>query len=207
LTGRYPFPEGSAVEKMMAHQTKKPTPVRDLAPEVPEELVAVCDRLMAKTPEARYRGCDEAMEALRPFALSAGGVARLTSRKPTGQPAARMDNGLAEMATAAPAGVTAAGPPARPGGGGANVPTRRSLRDSATPPIAASASTPLPISVPERPVIPQVAPSRSGEIPGLIGGRSPGPSLEERLGPIGMLIIALLAGIGAWFAWTKFFTP
>lgn len=205
LTGRYPFPEGSAVEKMMAHQTKKPTPVRELASETPEGLAAVCERLMAKTPEGRYRGCDEAMEALRPFALSTAAVARLAARKPTGRPA-KMDNGLAEMATAATAGVTAAGPPHRPAGGSPGVPTRRSLRDSATPPVAASASTPLPISVPERPVIPQVAPSRSGEIPGMISGRSPGPTLEERLGPIGMLIIALLAGIGAWFAWTKFFT-
>src|SRR5262249_5079965 len=32
LAGRYPFPEGSAVEKMMSHQAKQPTPVRELAP-------------------------------------------------------------------------------------------------------------------------------------------------------------------------------
>src|SRR5207247_5541173 len=29
LTGRYPFPDGSAVEKMMAHQTQQPTPIRE----------------------------------------------------------------------------------------------------------------------------------------------------------------------------------
>ena len=67
LTGRVPFPEGSAVEKMMAHQTKEPVPVRELAPEVPAGLEAVVKRLMAKTPDARFTGCDEVVEALEPF--------------------------------------------------------------------------------------------------------------------------------------------
>ncbi|MBN9516992.1 protein kinase, partial [bacterium] len=67
LTGRVPFPEGSAVEKMMAHQTKDPTPIRELAPEVPEGLVKVVMKLMAKVPEERYTGCDEVVEALEPF--------------------------------------------------------------------------------------------------------------------------------------------
>lgn len=56
LTGRVPFPEGSAVEKMMAHQTKEPEPLRDLAPEVPAGLAAVVAKLMAKAPEKRYTG-------------------------------------------------------------------------------------------------------------------------------------------------------
>jgi serine/threonine-protein kinase len=67
LTGRVPFPEGSAVEKMMAHQTKDPTPIRELSPDVPEGLAKVVVKLMAKTPEDRYTGCDEVMEALEPF--------------------------------------------------------------------------------------------------------------------------------------------
>lgn len=67
LTGRVPFPEGSAVEKMMAHQAKDPTPIRELAPEVPEGLCKVVSKLMAKAPEDRYTGCDEVVEALEPF--------------------------------------------------------------------------------------------------------------------------------------------
>ncbi|HEY1190905.1 MAG TPA: protein kinase [Gemmata sp.] len=67
LTGHVPFPEGSAVEKMMAHQTKEPTPIRELAPHVPAGLAAVVQRLMAKTPEERFTGCDELVEALEPF--------------------------------------------------------------------------------------------------------------------------------------------
>src|SRR5207244_7491718 len=46
LAGRYPFPDGSAAEKMMAHQVKQPTPVVELAPEVSPDLVEVLERLM-----------------------------------------------------------------------------------------------------------------------------------------------------------------
>src|SRR5262245_55483837 len=62
LTGRVPFPEGSAVEKMMAHQTKEPVPVSELADGVPPGLEAIVKRLMAKAPEGRYTGCDELVE-------------------------------------------------------------------------------------------------------------------------------------------------
>jgi len=67
LTGQMPFPEGSAVEKMMAHQNKEPTPIKDYAPEVPDVVVEVVHRLMAKKPEDRYTGLDEVVEALEPY--------------------------------------------------------------------------------------------------------------------------------------------
>jgi serine/threonine-protein kinase len=67
LTGHVPFPEGSAVEKMMAHQSKEPLPIKDYSPEVPDALIEVVNRLMAKKPEDRYGGCDEVVEALEPF--------------------------------------------------------------------------------------------------------------------------------------------
>ncbi len=49
LTGRVPFPEGSAVEKMMAHQTKEPVPVRQLTLEVPRALEDIVKKLMSKS--------------------------------------------------------------------------------------------------------------------------------------------------------------
>jgi len=67
LTGRVPFPEGSAVEKMMAHQTKEPMPIQELAPEVPEGMVTVISKLMAKDPADRFTACDELVEALEPY--------------------------------------------------------------------------------------------------------------------------------------------
>ena len=67
LTGRVPFPEGSAVEKMMAHQAKEPMEIAELAPDVPPGLAAIVKKLMAKNPDQRYSGCDEVVEALEPF--------------------------------------------------------------------------------------------------------------------------------------------
>jgi serine/threonine protein kinase len=70
LTGQYPFSEGSAVEKMVAHQFKQPTPVKELAADTPDDLAAVIDRLMQKKPEDRFGGADEVAERLLP--LTAG---------------------------------------------------------------------------------------------------------------------------------------
>ena len=80
LTGHPPFPEGSAVEKMMAHQTKEPMPVKEYCPDCPDGLVAVIVRLMAKRPEDRFTGTDEIVEALEPYlgemaAVAAGAAA------------------------------------------------------------------------------------------------------------------------------------
>lgn len=67
LSGRYPFADGTAVEKMMAHQFKQPTPLRELVAEVPEVLADHIERLMQKSPEKRFAGVDEVVEALEPF--------------------------------------------------------------------------------------------------------------------------------------------
>ncbi|MDW8241994.1 MAG: protein kinase [Thermogemmata sp.] len=67
LTGRMPFAEGSAVEKMMAHQTRQPVSIRQLVADVPAELEAIVLRMMAKKPEERFGTCEEVAEALEPF--------------------------------------------------------------------------------------------------------------------------------------------
>ncbi len=68
LTGRYPFPDGTAVEKMMCHQHKQPPSIKELNPDVPDGLVEVVERLMKKSPAERYTSCGELLEALRPLA-------------------------------------------------------------------------------------------------------------------------------------------
>jgi serine/threonine-protein kinase len=77
LTGRYPFAGETAVEKMLAHQVKEPTPIRSLRPEVPQPLVDVVQRLMHKTPEGRYANLEEAVEVLRPLAVTPEVAGRL----------------------------------------------------------------------------------------------------------------------------------
>jgi serine/threonine protein kinase len=98
LTGRVPYPEGSAVEKMMAHQMKRPAPVQEFAPDVPAELSDVVLKLMAIKPEDRYPGMDEAAEALRPFMgnLTAAPAATTPGRSSRSAPGSgvRLGSGL-----------------------------------------------------------------------------------------------------------------
>lgn len=67
LAGHPPFPEGTVSQKLIAHQTKRPTPVSTLRPEVPAGLNAVVERMMAKSIDERYQSPAEAFEALQPF--------------------------------------------------------------------------------------------------------------------------------------------
>lgn len=64
LSGRYPFPDGNTVEKMAAHQTQKPPPLRSLIPDIPGPLDVVIARLMQKDPAARYGDLTDLMPML-----------------------------------------------------------------------------------------------------------------------------------------------
>src|SRR5262249_54300831 len=65
LTGQYPFPRPTMVEKMVAHQEEDPTPIRELNPDVPPRLAAIIERLMAKAPQDRYDDLAEVAAELR----------------------------------------------------------------------------------------------------------------------------------------------
>jgi serine/threonine protein kinase len=64
LTGQTPFGQGTTAQKIIWHQMKEPTPVRELRPEVPQGLADVIARMMAKAPEDRYQTPAEVEEAL-----------------------------------------------------------------------------------------------------------------------------------------------
>jgi serine/threonine-protein kinase len=65
LAGQFPFPGSNPVKKMLAHQNEVPTPIQDLAREVPKRLVAVVERLMSKAPEDRYASTAEVVKELQ----------------------------------------------------------------------------------------------------------------------------------------------
>jgi serine/threonine-protein kinase len=48
LTGHPPFPEGTLPQRLLAHQRTPPPDVRADRPEAPEDLVAICTKMMAK---------------------------------------------------------------------------------------------------------------------------------------------------------------
>ena len=68
LTGAPPFAGKSAAEKLISHQTGTPKPIQKLAPDVPDELAKVLDRMMAKDPDDRFQTPQEVQEAVQPFA-------------------------------------------------------------------------------------------------------------------------------------------
>jgi serine/threonine protein kinase len=172
LTGRYPFPEGSAVEKMMAHQFKQPTPVKELAPDVPDELVEVVERLMQKTPEQRYANSDEVVEALRPLAAApppprprpTSGSGQGTLRRPDngmmpGRPGAGKPGEPRGAAGPARGGVAATRPSAQgtmPKGNAPISPTRKSETGTIKPtsPSAQGARKPAVPAVPPKRELP-----------------------------------------------------
>ncbi len=64
LTASPPFPEGSVAQKLIWHQNRQPRPVKSLRPEVPDELAAVVEKMMAKEQAERYTTPAEVMAAL-----------------------------------------------------------------------------------------------------------------------------------------------
>jgi serine/threonine-protein kinase len=200
LTGRYPFPEGTAVEKMMAHQSKQPTPLKQLAPETPDDLVAIVERLMSKNPSERFSDCQELMEHLKPFAATSAPPQRRTMSMPRvvlprpsiadssatpAPPVAPLQRPLPRAAGTIPRAV-----PATPVGGGSHPgkPLPRPLRPA-----------PEPARVPQPEPEPEPAPVTEAELqtPQSVVIPPPRP-VEQNLGTTGVVLMAILAGVVAW---------
>lgn len=67
LTGRTPFTEGTVAQKLIWHQTRQPQPIRSIRPEVPDGVVAIVEKMMAKEPAQRYQTPQEVIDALEPW--------------------------------------------------------------------------------------------------------------------------------------------
>jgi hypothetical protein len=67
LTGQVPFPKGSPSDKLEQQQFADPERIRTLRFDTPQELVQVCERMMAKKPEDRYATCEEVATDLEPM--------------------------------------------------------------------------------------------------------------------------------------------
>jgi serine/threonine protein kinase len=64
LTGRPPFQGGTVAQKLKRHQQEEPPSVRQLRPEVPEEVCQLLARMLAKRPEERFQTPGELIAAL-----------------------------------------------------------------------------------------------------------------------------------------------
>jgi serine/threonine-protein kinase len=183
LTGQYPFPTGTAVEKMMAHQTKEPTPIHQFAPDVPKELVEVVHRLMRKTPEERYPLTRDVVEALQPLAGPVSAASRVSRAVKAKTESMRVKaltniaNQTAPQAEAAVAVAVATEP---------KLPTRKSLQSSRVPVTKPRSAS----------VIPEPSPQQHN--PFLL--EEPEVTLLERLGPVGVIVGAIVAAAATWVA-------
>jgi serine/threonine-protein kinase len=219
LTGQYPFPEGTAVEKMMAHQTKQPPAIKELNPDTPDALVAVVERLMQKTPDARFGSVADVIEALKPLASEPPAPGSKYAPQPVVQvPANGEAPSPAAYAPSPPTETTRMAPAA-------------TVKTSPRPPAASPVGTPppsQPAPLPSRPTAPPnppVLPTRDRLlIPGgaTSGGMAadslpkmpskyavenlpePPKSLEERLGTSGMVILAGFLAVVAFFLFKIF---
>jgi serine/threonine protein kinase/outer membrane biosynthesis protein TonB len=68
LTSRPPFGDGTLAQRIMKHQTQTPRPISDTRSGVPDELAAVCSKMMAKKPEDRFQNAADVARALETWA-------------------------------------------------------------------------------------------------------------------------------------------
>src|SRR6185503_11189317 len=69
LSGQAPFSGASSQQVLRQVLTEKPAPLARLEPGVPEELLAIVSRAMAREPAQRYTTAKELAEDLRRFQM------------------------------------------------------------------------------------------------------------------------------------------
>jgi serine/threonine-protein kinase len=89
LTGRPPFPEGTVLQKLLAHQSDPLPDIRGVRPDVPESVALVLGQMLAKKPNERFQtpldlipaltSCVEQLGLVPPLAIPAY-MARWTPR-------------------------------------------------------------------------------------------------------------------------------
>ena len=67
LTGKPPFSEGSLAQRIAMHQTQQPKSLLEVRENLPPELVGICEKMMRKNPDERYRDCDHLRQVLTGF--------------------------------------------------------------------------------------------------------------------------------------------
>jgi serine/threonine-protein kinase len=195
LTGRYPFPDGTAVEKMMAHQEREPPPIKEFTPEVSDALVELVNRLMRKKPAGRYPSTTEVIDALKPLAPAPSLLApRVQPRvlKPTTVAAAAANGPGSARAKVQERPAPAPEPGAVRTAASPALPTRQSLRPD-----------PVPEPAPLPPVHSAPIPRRTPRI--LPAEEQAQRPFAQRFGMAALVIGALVAAGITWVVSMKFF--
>lgn len=75
LAGRVPFPQGSVTQKIASQMVHTPPPISQLRQGLPDDLVRIIEKMMAKDPADRFQTPAELAQALLPFAKAAPAAA------------------------------------------------------------------------------------------------------------------------------------
>ncbi len=93
LSGSPPFDDKPSLYAILhAHQVEPARPLNEIRPEVPAEVVAIVDKMMAKSPGQRYQQPGEVAQALAPFFKS--GIKPIQT---SGVPVSQLAPGAAEV--------------------------------------------------------------------------------------------------------------
>ncbi|GIW81223.1 MAG: hypothetical protein KatS3mg105_3030 [Gemmatales bacterium] len=192
LTGRFPF-EGSPVQKMMAHQSQEPIPVRELCPQAPPALADIIARLMKKEPGERYPNIDRVASELRKLAVNEDVAVRLLaepvkqeSPQPRSAPRRRAETMKPQPApkpasSPTPALVSAPANPPTP-----SAPATTSPPDQPRPPVqtAPRATTPAaptpPAQTAPKPTTPTPPPATPSTSPPAAVAQTPPPQTPPK---------------------------
>jgi serine/threonine-protein kinase len=72
LAGRPPFPGGTLLQKLLSHQADTPPELRDFRPDVPDSIVELIGRMLAKKVEDRVQSPSDLVIALTAVAAELG---------------------------------------------------------------------------------------------------------------------------------------
>ncbi|WP_152050292.1 serine/threonine-protein kinase [Tautonia marina] len=86
LTGRLPYPGTSPLDRMFARINQEPVPVKELRPDLPDRVIEVLCRLMARQPSERYPTAAAAAEALQSLVRKRS-ASQAVAASPTVKPA------------------------------------------------------------------------------------------------------------------------
>ncbi|MEK6234767.1 MAG: protein kinase [Planctomycetales bacterium] len=98
LAGHPPFPDGQSMQKLLAHQLKQPAPLSQKRPEIPPDLVAAVEQMMANRPGDRFQTMTDVSRGLAPFSV-ASPIAVPKSKSAAGRAPKRAAAPSAKMAS------------------------------------------------------------------------------------------------------------
>lgn len=117
LTGRPPFPGGSVLNKLLAHQKETATAIAELRPDVPATMIDIVEKMMSRLPQDRFESPADVAKALMPMARSwqkSGGESVTVARDAAQSAVDRAVVGPAESGETLPTTTTrGAAPPTR----------------------------------------------------------------------------------------------